>query len=435
MPQQPTFRLLSNPFFVPTAEHSQHLTYWVNIRWLCLLVAISAYVFSTSKLALEIPPLPVLTILGLLALLNIATHHRLKNTLPVAALELGIHLITDVLLLAALFYTTGGVNNPFISYFLIPVCIAAATLSLPYIVLITLLTISIYSVLLVHFIPLTALSPSHAHGAEHGINLHLIGMLINFFVSALLIGYFVFRLAHDLRAKDKELSLRREEQLRDEQLVAVATLAAGTAHELSTPLNTIHLLIDEMLDDHKHPQELVDDLKLIKQQISLCSDTLRHLRHTADMDSPSVHADITTFCLKIIERFQLLRPHTHITHSITSNASRYPFEFPRTIEQAITNLLNNAADASPERIDIDITWDADYMIWIIKDFGDGIDPLLLRHVGKRAYSTKHDGMGIGLLLSHASIDKLGGEIIYIIPPSKAYNITKIVLPISRRHLV
>lgn len=49
-----------------------------------------------------------------------------------------------------------------------------------------------------------------------------------FFISAVLITYFVVRMERDLRHLDQLLTQRREDQLRDEQLMAVATLAAGT---------------------------------------------------------------------------------------------------------------------------------------------------------------------------------------------------------------
>lgn len=432
MPHPGSFRLTDNPLFAPTAEHAQHLRYWVNIRWCCILGGIAAYLLSVGKLDLQVPTLPIALILFFLTIINIATLQRLKNSLPVVSLELGLQLAIDILMLSGIFYWTGGANNPFISYFLVPICIAAATLTLPYIISLALLTITIYSILLIKFIPLSALSPDHHHQQNTGLNLHLIGMWLNFFISALLIGYFVFRLAYDLRIKEHELASQREEQLRNEQLIAVATLAAGTAHELSTPLNTIKILIDEMIDEHKNQPQLSDDIALIKQQIHLCADTLQNLRQAADIEAPASYSSLEMFCYKIIERWQLLRPYTALTYQLNEMPDAFTFYLPKTVEQAITNLLNNAADASPTAIEIAIHWEPNRLIWMIKDFGQGIDPQITGHLGRRIYSTKRDGMGIGVLLSHASLDKLGGEIIYISSPEKDYNLTKIVLPIGSR---
>ena len=74
-------------------------------------------------------------------------------------------------------------------------------------------------------------------------------MWANFAISAAIIIYFISRMASALKIQQQEIALQREAQLRDEQLLAVGTLAAGTAHELGTPLNTMKLLVDEMLVD------------------------------------------------------------------------------------------------------------------------------------------------------------------------------------------
>ncbi|BBI51303.1 hypothetical protein HORIV_37240 [Vreelandella olivaria] len=56
-------------------------------------------------------------------------------------------------------------------------------------------------------------------------------------------------MAHALRSRDQALSRTREAALRNEQVLAVATQAAGTAHELGTPLSTMAVLLKEMQAD------------------------------------------------------------------------------------------------------------------------------------------------------------------------------------------
>jgi two-component system sensor histidine kinase RegB len=122
---------------------------------------------------------------------------------------------------------------------LCPICISAATLSWSYTWVITSLCVASYTLLLFFHIALPVLSPAHHHGNHQDINLHILGMWLNFFISAALITYFVVKMAQDLRRQDDLLNQKREDDLRDEQLMAVATLAAGTAHELGTPLSTM----------------------------------------------------------------------------------------------------------------------------------------------------------------------------------------------------
>src|SRR5690606_20684936 len=114
--------------------------------------------------------------------------------------------------------------------------------------------IALYGLLLVWYQPLHLLAPPvHIPGAPHsmetGAHLHVIGMWLNFALSALLVSYFVVRMARAIRWQQDELNTRREDDLRNEQLLAVATQAAGTAHELGTPLASIKTLLHELQQD------------------------------------------------------------------------------------------------------------------------------------------------------------------------------------------
>lgn len=83
----------------------------------------------------------------------------------------------------------------------------------------------------------------------------------------------------------------------------------------------------------------------------------------------------------------------------------------RVITQAIVNVLDNAADASARRIDIDGHWSAEQLQLHIRDDGTGIAPELRARLGREAVTTKRAGMGIGLLLSHAILARLGGALV------------------------
>ena len=59
----------------------------------------------------------------------------------------------------------------------------------------------------------------------------------------------------------------REEDLQQQQVMAVASLAAGTAHELGTPLNTMMLLVDEVSENPALPKNCQQDLQTIDDQL------------------------------------------------------------------------------------------------------------------------------------------------------------------------
>ena len=78
--------------------------------------------------------------------------------------------------------------------------------------------------------------------------------------------------------------------------------------------------------------------------------------------------------------------------------------------QALVNVLNNAADASPSEVELDASWSADTLKLQISDRGPGLDAEMYNRLGKAPVSTKPEGMGVGLFLAHATINRLGGRL-------------------------
>ncbi|WP_049628860.1 ATP-binding protein [Cellvibrio sp. pealriver] len=393
------------------AGHAQHLGYWVIIRTLILICLGAAIVIFLLNGTINLPFSEILTALIVLTGINLLTFVRLKNPLPVTQMEFFIHLLMDLIALSVVFYYSGGANNPFVSYFLVPICICAATLNGRYALVITILGVVSYSLLLFFHIPLPILSPHH-HQADNSLNLHVLGMWLNFFISACLITYFIVKMARDLRAQEAQLNRWREDQLRDEQVMAVATLAAGTAHELGTPLSTMKLLLSELKTDYAHVPALQNDLKILQDQVNQCAATLHELVATAEQGKEGkLHdQDIRSYCLTLLERWQIMRPDVTATISISDQLPSINGQFHPTIAQAIINLLNNAADASPDNIGIHIFWDAQKINWIIDDNGPGVAAEITAHIGKSFISTKTKGLGIGLLLTQATINRYGGTV-------------------------
>ena len=105
-----------------------------------------------------------------------------------------------------------------------------------------------------------------------------------------------------------------------------------------------------------------------------------------------------------------MRPEIVAIVNIAPNQAEITAQFHPTIAQAIINLLNNAADANPKDIEIDIHWSTQKLQWIIKDSGAGIAEGVTAHLGKSFISTKTKGLGIGLLLTQATINRYGGRV-------------------------
>lgn len=382
--------------------------------------------------------LPLAVILAVMSMINLISWWRCRQHWWLSDQEFLGHLLIDVLSFAALLYFSGGANNPFISYLLVPICIAAATLPARYTALLATLAITCYSLLLEYHISLSVLAPGsehadHAgmhhssphHGDTHhtdngGPSLHIIGMWLNFVVSAVLITVFLGRMATLLREQQRALQESREQSLRDEQLLSLAALSAGTAHELGTPLATMRVLIDEMREDlilsENSQQQQAEDLQLLSQQVALCANKLQQLGKQAEQGGLRQNHDISDFLQQLQDQWQLLRPAT--TLDIQQAVRNKTYAWDDSLRQSLMNLMDNAADAAPERIVLAVEEDRQDLCFTVVDYGPGISQELSGKIGQPFISTKPEGgLGLGLFLSHSTATRYGGRLDYF-PASK-----------------
>ncbi|MBY5969632.1 ATP-binding protein [Halomonas denitrificans] len=381
------------------------LTFVRGITWTGFLVAIIVGI-ELLDFALDVPA--VIAVIVAMGVINIATWWRLGRPRDVSHHEYLLHLLLDVAGLTLLFYFTGGATNPFITYYLVPVTIAAATLPWRHAWILAITAMACYSALMVVYHPVPQLGSHYASS----VNLHVLGMWLNFFLSAGLVTFFIYKMAHALRHREQALARTREAALRSEQVLAVATQAAGTAHELGTPLSTMAVVLSELKSEHADHPRLVEDIDLLRQQVDTCKARLRHLVDSADLqrkDEPK-QLDARTWLEGVIDRWRVLRP--DVTHEVSVSRRRGQpmIAVDTTLDQALTNLLNNAADARPDDIAIQLDWTADQVVIDIRDHGPGIPMSIADQLGDTFVSTKSKGLGIGLFLTHATINRFGGGV-------------------------
>jgi len=329
---------------------------------------------------------------------------RLQHAWPVSELEFFANLLLDVCFLTLVLYLTGGSTNPLVSYYLIPLIISAAVLRPGHTWVIAIFCITFYTLLLFHFHPLSLFSAS-GHGSM--MSAHFLGMWLNFCFSAVLISWFVVRMASTLREKEWAIARGREKGLRNEQIISVASIAAGTAHELRTPLATMAVTVDEMREDHP---ELTEDLAVLEQQIERCDKTLKELVSTTTDESRRIVTSIGTMLSSLIDKWSLARPEIRLRLNCPAQISSKKIHYDQSLQHALMNFLNNAADVSPAYVALSVTADAGQVIFVIEDHGAGIPEDVARQLGRSYVSRRQGGLGLGVLLSQASVERLGGTV-------------------------
>ncbi len=393
------------------------------IAGLALLVGIAEPLFRTL-----VPLAPAATLLGLWIAISIATWIRLRHARPVTSRELLFQIGIDLVMLTALLAVSGGPANPLTALYLPTVAIAAAVLPARHAWLVALLSVAAYSLLWKFSLPLTV------EDVDRAMQMHLTGMWLTFAVSALLIAGFIGRITVALREREQQLAAAREQTLRDERIVALGNLAAGAAHELGTPLATMAVIAGELAHDPTLTADLREEVKLLCEQIGACKGIISGLADRAGIKRAEGGKAIAVdhWLEQLVARWRALRPQVAPQLTLTAK-SDYTQAAPRlfaetTLEQALLNLFNNAADASLDHIEIAAQWNAEWLRIDIFDRGPGIDAALLAQAGHEFFSTREEGIGIGLFLAHAALKRYGGTIT-MEPRAGGGTLTRVELPL------
>lgn len=395
----------------PAAEisSSRNLKRLFMLRWLMIAGAFAAVLGAHFLLDIALPLVPLLAIIGLLSLVNAWTWRQVRNDAQITDNRFLFQLGIDVTAIAALLYFSGGATNPFAWLFLIPLMIAATVLPAVATWLIAGLAILCYSLLMRFYQPL---GTQHAHlGHGDSFSQHVFGMWFGFVISACLIAWFVAGMARSLRTRDRLLAAAREKALRDQQLVALGTLATGTAHELGTPLATMAVVTHE-LERAGFPEATQRKLRILRDQIGRCKAALSTLSASAG----EVRAEgggllpVPAFVDALLERWRRQCPDTQLHVSGAAGDSQACIINEQTLVQALINLLNNAADACRQDLALQLRWHDGGLEMDILDRGPGVTPRMSEQVDRPMTSDKEFGMGLGLFLAHATIQRMGGEI-------------------------
>ena len=385
------------------------------------LVVLRYFVLAALGVALAVAHLgwdmqlrlkPVGSALAFLGLINVVTHIKLRMGSQVTDLEFFGNLLGDVLGLTVLLYFSGGSTNPLVSIYLLPLMVAATVLPARYSWSVAALAIACYSLLLVWYLPLTE-QHHHHDAAAAEFNLHVLGMWATFVVSAALIAHFVASMAHSLRERDRLLAQAREESLRNERIVALGTLAAGAAHELGTPLATMALLADDMAERYAGQAHLSEDATEMQTQIAVCKTIISGLADSAGAarGEGGCAQAADAFLDEVLAKWRLMRPAVKVECKWSDATPAPAIVVEQTLSQAVINLFNNAADASPSTVEVLGRREADQVVIEIKDRGPGLSAKVARRAGEAFFSTKSpSGLGIGLFLANATIERFGGRV-------------------------
>ncbi|MDR2000441.1 MAG: hypothetical protein LBP94_02770 [Zoogloeaceae bacterium] len=370
----------------------------------CLLVGEALAILGVpALLGIPLPEMPMLAVVLLQMAANALAWRRIIRIGEVGDNELTLQLVTDIVALSALMFLSGGAANPLISLLLPPIAIAALMLPPRRVGIIAALAIAAYSLLNVIYLPLPI------GDAQRAARLHLAGMWVTFVLSAVMLAWLMVRMKASLAARDAELAAVREKALRDERVVALGTLAAGAAHELSTPLATMTVIVGELANDPATPEAIREDIAVLHRQVQACKGIISGLAERAGagrLDSAAA-VNAERWLTEVFARWREMRPRADAELDLGDALPRLAVD--ATLEQGLLNLFNNAADAG-SKVRVIVRRDAGSLCIEVRDNGAGFPARVIKQAGHAPFPAHAGGSGIGLLLAHAAVTRLGGRL-------------------------
>jgi two-component system sensor histidine kinase RegB len=151
---------------------------------------------------------------------------------------------------------------------------------------------------------------------------------------------------------------------------------------------------------------------LLRQQVRRCKEALAVIAASAgEMRAESGRAvSVEEYLQGLVEQWGHSRPGVSFQCRLHGAQPPPRLLSERTLTQALLNILNNAADASPGAVELEGQWDDAELVIQVHDRGAGLSSAVSASVGREPVTTKAEGLGLGLFLAHAAIRRLGGKV-------------------------
>jgi len=396
---------------VESAAGHKNMQQLIQMRWIAVVGQITTIAVVTYVFHIDLPVSYMLQVLACLIAFNVGSQLRWHEVRVVTNRELFLALLVDVGILTAQLYLSGGTRNPFAFLYLLQVILSAVLLEAWSTWTIVGITSLCLGGLALFSHPL-ALPP----GDEQRFHsLYVQGILICFAFNAILLAVFITRITRNLRAGHEQLANLRQRAAEEDHIVRMGLLASGAAHELGTPLATLSVILGDWkrMPEFSRNPELLEEITEMQIQLQRCKAIVSGILLSAGeaRGESSAKTTIATFLDDLVKEWRATRPVQSFVYENLIEPD-VTVVSDSTLKQTISNVLDNALEASPQWLSLRAMRDADTLTLTITDQGPGFAPAMLAQIGKPYQSTKgQPGRGLGLFLVVNVARTLGGTVV------------------------
>jgi signal transduction histidine kinase len=223
-----------------------------------------------------------------------------------------------------------------------------------------------------------------------------------------------------------------QQTLESERLNALTLLAAGVAHEIGNPLNSLHIhlqLMERKVRQLKGEarQDLQESIDVARAEIGRLDSIVTQFLRAIRPSKPQLHPENVNAIVDEAVRF--FAPEIHDRDVVVEQELRSDLPLLQLdrdqIKQAFYNVIKNSLEAMKRRGILRIRTDMDdaHVLISFIDTGGGISPGNLSRVFEPYFTTKSSGTGLGLLIVRRIVREHGGELSIESSPEKGLTLT------------
>jgi len=396
------------PFW--TATSRVRVRTLIVLRWLAVLGQTVAVLFVRFGLNVDFPLGWALGAIGVSVALNLALTFMRRAQELALEWEAALQLAYDIVQLAVLLALTGGLQNPFVFLFVAPVAVSATILRPAVTAMLAALTFVCVGVISVLRLPLPW--PEGAPPFDLP-PLYQLGIAAAVLVGLAFTSVYAWRVAAEEERLNIALAAVQSVLAREQTLSALGGLAAAAAHELGTPLATIHLVAKEMARAVGPDDPRAEDLQLLVTQSERCRAILGQLSAMREQGDVMVQRAPIRSLLE-----EIAAPHQGLGAEIVITAEgEGPLDVKRMPEivHALGGIVENAVGFASGRVDLEARWTPDRVEITVRDDGPGFAPAILNRLGE-PYLTERDhqgvagGLGLGFFISKTLLERTGARL-------------------------
>lgn len=397
----------------PSPELAERLRWLVRLRWWAVAgIVVAAVVVAAFGMNVSWPTL--LALAGLLGGLNVGFRILARRGAPPVALAWW-QVVVDLAILTLALQVAGGIENPFVFFYVFHVIIAAILLPrrTSYVVAALASLFYVSMAVLEH----GGIVPHADLGLRGWRDPRAVAVSSLVLASTLFIAtYLASTIMEGLRRKEEEMRRFHERLLQTEKLAGLGQLAAGIAHELNTPLASIAGYAEELAElAPDNGEKIVRYTEVIRSQTERCRAITRSLLNFARKSQFRLQpVDVNALVREAIDYLRFKKRQERL--QIVTDLSPVPAvqADPGQLLQVFLSVLVNAADAVETgggTIRVETAGGRDVRVRVA-DTGCGISPENLKKIFEPFFTTKEPGKGtgLGLSLSYGIVRQLGGSI-------------------------